>query len=66
MDKWNNIPIPLKQSTEVFQKAFMNVSNVIRELIKENQKKTECVVRKFQIVDKADKRQRNKNEQKFQ
>lgn len=35
-DQWNNIPIPLTQSTDQFKKAFIRTSNILTEFLMEN------------------------------
>lgn len=35
IDEWKNIPIPLVETTECFELGFINVSNVLNELIYE-------------------------------
>ena len=40
IDKWNNIPVPLVNATESFERSFGNVSRVLQDLIIENKRKS--------------------------
>jgi hypothetical protein len=33
ISSWNNIPIPLVKTTEIFEQSFQNVCNIIAEVI---------------------------------
>lgn len=43
IDEWKNIPIPLMETTECFELGFINVSNVLNEVIYEQKART-CFV----------------------
>lgn len=33
VNSWNNIPIPLVKTTEIFEQSFQNLCNIIAEII---------------------------------
>ena len=33
MKSWNNIPIPIMNTTETFEKSFSNLCNILYEII---------------------------------
>ena len=45
IDNWNNIPVPLVNSSKAFKKSLENQSNVTMELVNELRSKTEMIVR---------------------
>ena len=52
IDNWNNIPVPLVNSSKAFKKSLENQSNVTMELVNELRNKTEMIVRQFKKVEK--------------
>ena len=48
---WNNIPVPVVKATESFMQAFKNTTNIFKEVIRENKKKSELIVKKFKRVE---------------
>ena len=51
VDRWNNIPVPVVQATESFYQAFKNTTNIFKELIRENKRKSEFIVKKFKKLE---------------
>jgi len=50
---WKNIPIPLVESTKLFMTSFRNVCSILKEYIKENEKKSTLIVKKFRLIEGA-------------
>ena len=51
VNAWNNIPLPLVNATETFEKCFGNLSRLIKDIIAENKRKSEFIVSKFKKMD---------------
>ena len=51
IERWNNIPLPLVNATEQFERSFGNVGRIIKSLIEENKRKSEFIVNKFRKVE---------------
>ena len=51
IERWNNIPLPLVNATEQFERSFGNISRIIKSLIDENKRKSEFIVNKFRKVE---------------
>lgn len=51
VEKWKNIPHPVVNATEVFERCFGNVSRILKDLITENKRKSEMIVTKFKKLD---------------
>jgi len=49
-------------ATVQFKRGFDHICKIFYELIKEHQRKSSFIVRKFRVLDKADKVSKNKNE----
>jgi len=43
IENWNNIPIPVVNSSKAFKKSLENQSNVIMDLVTELRNKTELI-----------------------
>ena len=51
-DEWNNIPIPLVDAIITLKKGFTNTENILVQLIRENKQRSECTVKKIQMMEK--------------
>ena len=53
VNSWKNIPIPLQEATEEFENCFINLSNILMEVINEQQNRTSLTALKLKEMKRV-------------
>lgn len=53
INSWRNIPIPLQEATEQFEQCFVNLSNIILEIMNEQQTRSTLIAMKLKEMSKT-------------